>query len=77
MSPSTGRERRDALSAGERGDYDCVILDLGLPDMTGFQLIQQINRKLRARDIPVIVYTGEDLTRPRKSRLKGWAASSS
>ncbi|HBG19051.1 MAG TPA: hypothetical protein DDY32_07170, partial [Desulfobulbaceae bacterium] len=36
---STGRE---ALAELQSGEYDCLILDLGLTDMTGFELLEQI-----------------------------------
>ena len=41
--------------------YDCIILDLGLPDMTGFELLE----KLEENEIhipPVIVYTGKEIS---------------
>jgi CheY-like chemotaxis protein len=41
---------KQALEAVRAHHYDCVVLDLGLPDMTGFQLIEQIKRSLSARN---------------------------
>jgi CheY-like chemotaxis protein/signal transduction histidine kinase len=56
----TGADALDAL-AGER--FDCMVLDLGLPDMTGFELIDRIEKDPRLDALPVIVYTGRDLSR--------------
>lgn len=60
----------------ELGDhsYDLVILDLGLPDMTGFDLLHFIDEN--QLDLPpIIVYTGKDLTREEDSELRHYAES--
>jgi PAS domain S-box-containing protein len=64
----------EALQALKTKKYDCIILDLGLPDMTGFQLLRQ----LRAEGIiipPVVVYTGRELTRDEEMELRDYAES--
>jgi CheY-like chemotaxis protein len=38
------------------------VLDLGLPDMSGFELIEKIRYELNLTDLPIVVYTGRDLT---------------
>ncbi len=52
---------------------DCVVLDLGLPDMNGFDLIEQIKREPTLARLPIIVYTGKDLTEAEATRLRGLA----
>ena len=55
----SGEEACDKVSNGR---FDCIILDLGLPDMTGFELLRRFE-DLKSGDIPpVIVYTGRSLT---------------
>jgi CheY-like chemotaxis protein/signal transduction histidine kinase/HAMP domain-containing protein len=54
--------------------YDCIILDLGLPDMTGFQLLKTLE-EMKIVIPPVIVYTGKDLTREEESELRNYAES--
>ncbi|NVK55795.1 MAG: response regulator transcription factor [Alteromonadaceae bacterium] len=49
---------RDALSMLAAGQTDSVILDLGLPDMDGLEVLRNIRRK--ARDLPVIILTARD-----------------
>lgn len=46
-----------------------VILDLFMPEMDGFKILQQMNATRRLRDIPVIVVSGADLTPAQKQRL--------
>jgi CheY-like chemotaxis protein len=49
--------------------FDCVILDLGLPDMDGLDVLEQI-RKTEGEHLPVIVYTARDLTRRDEVKLR-------
>jgi len=55
--------------------YDCVILDLGLPDMTGFDLLKTLEQDGNRVIPPVVVYTGKDLTREEEVKLRGYAES--
>jgi CheY-like chemotaxis protein len=63
----TGEEALDALRAGR---FDCMVLDLGLPDMTGFDLIEQIRGEAGLAELPIVVYTGKDLTPAEENLLK-------
>jgi CheY-like chemotaxis protein len=53
--------------------YDCMVLDLKLPKMSGFALLEKVKTDPRFRGLPVIVYTGRDLTRREETRLKKYA----
>jgi CheY-like chemotaxis protein len=55
----TGAEALEALGSRH---FDCIVLDLDLPDMTGFQLIRQLEQELGTWEYPIIVYTGMELT---------------
>ncbi|MBU0617437.1 MAG: response regulator, partial [Planctomycetes bacterium] len=59
-----------ALEAMKTQAFDCLILDLGLPDMSGFDLIEAIKQAPDIREVPVIVYTGKELTEQEETRLK-------
>jgi HAMP domain-containing protein/CheY-like chemotaxis protein/signal transduction histidine kinase len=64
---SSGEE---ALSAIRERHFDCMVLDLGLPDMSGFEFIERLKNELQVNDIPIVVYTGRELTRKEESDLK-------
>jgi CheY-like chemotaxis protein len=53
--------------------FDCMVLDLKLPKMSGFALLEKVKTDERFRRLPVIVYTGRDLTRREETRLKKYA----
>ncbi|MBC8029259.1 MAG: HAMP domain-containing protein [Pyrinomonadaceae bacterium] len=64
---ATGEEALVALK-GER--FDCMVLDLKLPDMSGFDLIEKLQTDLGRYDLPIIIYTGKELTRKEELHLK-------
>ncbi|WP_337906978.1 response regulator [Iningainema tapete] len=61
---------KQALEAMGREQFDCMVLDLGLPDMNGFELIEQIKQLPNGEALPIIVYTARELTRAEDSRLR-------
>ena len=54
--------REQALAELDGRHFDCMVLDLGLEDGSGFQLLERIKRAKRFRNLPVIVHTGKELT---------------
>ncbi|MBL0740776.1 response regulator [Chryseolinea lacunae] len=66
VSAHSGEEAY-ALLQHER--FDCMIIDLGLPDMTGFDLMEKIRANDTLNRIPIIVYTGKDLKKEDTQRL--------
>jgi signal transduction histidine kinase/CheY-like chemotaxis protein len=50
---------------------DAIILDLMMPEMDGFEFLEELRRRAEWRDIPVVVVTGRDLTEEDRSRLNG------
>ncbi len=60
----------EALEALEQTRFDCMVVDLKLPEMGGFELLERLNGDVRFSSIPVIVYTGKELTRREETKLK-------
>jgi HAMP domain-containing protein/signal transduction histidine kinase/CheY-like chemotaxis protein len=64
-----------ALAALDSGRFDCIVLDLKLPKMTGFDLLERLKDDPQHAGVPVIVHTGKALTRREETRLKRYAES--
>lgn len=59
-----------ALEILESQRFDCMVLDLGLPDMSGLELIERIKQQSSLLKLPIIVYTGKELTRQEDTQLR-------
>ena len=63
------------LSAVKERPFDCVVLDLRLPDMTGFEVLERLGDTLELNDLPVVVFTGKELSPDEDARLRSLARS--
>ena len=59
VDAETGAE---ALNLLRQEQCDCVVLDLRLPDMSGFDVLERMRADARLADVPVVVFTGRELT---------------
>jgi CheY-like chemotaxis protein/signal transduction histidine kinase len=64
-----------ALAAMAEQACDCVVLDLRLPDMSGFDVLDRIGRSKELADVPVVVFTGRELSLEEDARLHQLARS--
>ncbi|MFH7320670.1 response regulator [Desulfurivibrio sp. D14AmB] len=55
--------------------FDCVILDLGLGDMSGFELLTMVKENERISRIPIVIYTGREIDPDEEERLQQYADS--
>jgi CheY-like chemotaxis protein len=69
---STGRGALDSL---RRRPADCVVLDLRLPDMTGFEVLEELGADQELSEVPVVVFTGRELSAEEDARLHTMARS--
>jgi CheY-like chemotaxis protein len=60
----------EALARLKEDHFECMVLDLGLPDMTGFELIERIKKEIGLSELPIIVYTGKELTKKDETELR-------
>jgi CheY-like chemotaxis protein len=78
-------EREIAITVAETGTraiellgaepFDCIVLDLGLSDMSGFDLLEHIRNLEESRRVPVIIHTGQELSLEETQRLQHYAES--
>jgi CheY-like chemotaxis protein len=69
---TTGRE---ALEKVDGDAFDCMVLDLRLPDMTGFEVLEKLRDTPSLTDLPVVVFTGKELSPEEDSQLRTLARS--
>ncbi len=60
---------REGLRAAIEHEPDLIILDLMMPEMSGFEVVEALKRHPTACDIPVVIFTAKDLTREEVMRL--------
>jgi CheY-like chemotaxis protein len=64
-----------ALEAVQARRFDCAIVDLGLPDLSGAELIERLRGTKGGEDLPIIVYTGMAMTKEEERRLQRIAST--
>jgi CheY-like chemotaxis protein len=72
LNASTGN---DALMTMREQPCDCVVLDLRLPDMTGFEVLERMRGDSSLSDVPVVVFTGRELSAEEDAQLHTMARS--
>ncbi len=72
VTVATGGEAIDALTDSA---FDCMVLDLRLPDMTGFALLERLHSEPSLAGLPVVVFTGKELNAAEQTQLRSMAKS--
>lgn len=72
LETSTGS---GAIALLKKNDFDCMILDIFLDDMSGFDLLDKIRTDVSISNVPVIIYTGEELSSDEQDKLRKYAES--
>jgi CheY-like chemotaxis protein len=71
----TAENGASALAILRDKGCDCVVLDLKLPDMSGFEVLEEIRADARITDVPVVVFTGRELSAEEEAQLHSIARS--
>ena len=72
---TTAATGQQALAAVRKEQFDCVVLDLRLPDMSGFEALERFRDNPSLRDLPVVVFTGRELSSEEDAHLHTLARS--
>jgi len=75
ISVATADSGEKAIKLLKSRDFDCMVLDLGLSDISGFELLEKIESDTKIDDIPISVYTGKELTKKEETGLRKHADS--
>ncbi len=70
VAVATGQAALDALRSRH---FDCMVLDLTLPDVSGFDLLDTIGKESRLSSVPIVIYTGKDLNRKEIAKIRKYA----
>jgi CheY-like chemotaxis protein len=72
---SVAASGNDALTMLNEQPFDCAVLDLRLPDMSGFDVLERLRDNETLSDLPVVVFTGKELSSEEDARLHTLARS--
>lgn len=72
VAVASGEEALEKITSEH---FDCMILDLGLKNMTGFELLEAIKESTKTQNLPVVVYTAKELSRDENLMLQQYANS--
>lgn len=65
----------DGIKALTMDDVDCVILDMGLPSVNGYDTLEQVKKTKGLENLPIIIFTGKNLSHIEEMRIKQYADS--
>jgi signal transduction histidine kinase/DNA-binding response OmpR family regulator/CHASE3 domain sensor protein len=63
------------LSTLNKKEVDCVILDMGIPDMKAYETLEQMKKNHELENVPVIIFTGKSLSLAEEQKIKQYADS--
>lgn len=70
INSDIANDGEQALIKLKNGQYDCIILDINMPGIGGYEILDKIKADSKIKKTPVIVYSGKDFTEEEEFRLK-------
>lgn len=67
---ATTTDPRQGIHLAENVMPAAIILDLAMPGMSGFEVVAELRRSARTRDIPIIIFSGQDLSAVERRALE-------
>ncbi|MBB5437191.1 signal transduction histidine kinase/DNA-binding response OmpR family regulator/CHASE3 domain sensor protein [Pedobacter sp. AK017] len=64
-----------SIGALNKQEVDCVILDMGIPDKSAYETLDTIKKSKGLENLPIIIFTGKNLSKGEESRIKQYADS--
>jgi len=64
-----------SVGALNKNEVDCVILDMGIPDKNAYETLDAIKKSKGLENLPIIIFTGKNLSKGEESRIKQYADS--
>ncbi|MHA4893836.1 response regulator [Pedobacter sp. PWIIR3] len=66
---------KEGIGALHKKEVDCVILDMGIPDKNAYETLETIKKSEGLENLPIIIFTGKNLSKGEESRIKQYADS--
>ncbi|MFI5451561.1 response regulator [Pedobacter sp. UC225_61] len=66
---------KESIEALQKKEIECVILDMGVPDKNAYETLETIKKSEGLENLPIIVFTGKNLSKGEESRIKQYADS--
>ena len=75
VQSSIAKSIPESIKALQKEEVNCVILDMGLPEMRNYDILEQIKSTPGFENIPIIIFTGKSFSRTEEQRIKQYADS--
>lgn len=75
VTPEIKNSVDESVKALQEKGADCVILDMGIPDMNAYQTLEAIKKNPGLENLPIIVFTGKSFSKNEEQKLKTYADS--
>jgi len=75
VSSAVSGSVKEGVTALRNKEVDCVILDMGIPDRNAYETLETIKQNPGLEDLPIIIFTGKNLSSAEEGRIKQYADS--